>query len=61
LKEKTMVGKTLQSSQMIDRLTETIKRKVEEVPVGFKWFVEGLLNSSRSFVGKEAPALYYYQ
>lgn len=56
-----MVGKTLQSSQMIDRLTETIKRKVEQVPVGFKWFVEGLLNSSRSFVGKEAPALYYYQ
>ena len=53
-KEKTMVGKTLVSSQMIDRVTAMLKRKVVEVPVGFKWFVEGLHNGSMGFVGEES-------
>ncbi len=53
-KEKTMVGKTLVSSQMIDRVTVKLNRKVVEVPVGFKWFVEGLQNGSMGFVGEES-------
>ena len=53
-KEKTMVGKTLVSSQMIDRVAAKINRKVVEVPVGFKWFVDGLLNGSMGFVGEES-------
>ncbi|MEO8961004.1 MAG: phosphoglucomutase (alpha-D-glucose-1,6-bisphosphate-dependent) [Ginsengibacter sp.] len=52
--EKAMVGKTLVSSQMIDRVTGKMKRKVLEVPVGFKWFVEGLHNGSLGFVGEES-------
>ncbi len=50
----TAVGKTLVSSQMIDRVAEKIKRKVIEVPVGFKWFVDGLLNATMGFVGEES-------
>lgn len=53
-KAETMVGKTLVSSQMIDRVTAMLKRKVVEVPVGFKWFVDGLLNGSMGFVGEES-------
>lgn len=53
-KEKTTVGKTLVSSQMIDRVAAKINRKVVEVPVGFKWFVDGLLNGSMGFVGEES-------
>jgi phosphoglucomutase len=48
------VGKTLVSSQMIDRVAAKIGRKVCEVPVGFKWFVEGLLDGSLGFVGEES-------
>ena len=48
------VGKTLVSSQMIDRVAAKLGRKVCEVPVGFKWFVEGLLDSSFGFVGEES-------
>jgi len=48
------VGKTLVSSQMIDRITANLGRKLYEVPVGFKWFVEGLLNSSLGFGGEES-------
>ncbi len=48
------VGKTLVSSQMIDRVTAKLGRKVCEVPVGFKWFVEGLLDGSLGFVGEES-------
>jgi phosphoglucomutase len=40
------VGKTLVSSQLIDRVTAKLGRKLYEVPVGFKWFVDGLLNGS---------------
>jgi phosphoglucomutase len=48
------VGKTLVSSQMIDRVTSKLDRKLYEVPVGFKWFVEGLFDSSLGFGGEES-------
>jgi phosphoglucomutase len=46
------VGKTVVSSQMIDRVAAKLKRKLYEVPVGFKWFVEGLLDGSLGFGGE---------
>jgi phosphoglucomutase len=49
-----MVGKTVVSSQMIDKVTAKLKRKLYEVPVGFKWFSEGLLNGSIGFCGEES-------
>jgi len=48
------VGKTVVSSQMIDRVTAKIGRKLYEVPVGFKWFVAGLLDGSLGFGGEES-------
>ncbi|MEZ5488761.1 MAG: phosphoglucomutase (alpha-D-glucose-1,6-bisphosphate-dependent) [Gammaproteobacteria bacterium] len=48
------VGKTLVSSQMIDRVTAKLGRKLYEVPVGFKWFVDGLLDGSLGFGGEES-------
>ena len=48
------VGKTIVSSQMIDRITAKLGRKLFEVPVGFKWFVDGLLEGSLGFVGEES-------
>ena len=48
------VGKTVVSSQMIDRITAKLGRKLYEVPVGFKWFVDGLLNGSLGFGGEES-------
>jgi phosphoglucomutase len=48
------VGKTIVSSQMIDRITAKLGRKLFEVPVGFKWFVDGLLDGSLGFVGEES-------
>jgi phosphoglucomutase len=48
------VGKTVVSSQMIDRVTAKLGRKLYEVPVGFKWFVDGLLDGSLGFVGEES-------
>jgi phosphoglucomutase len=48
------VGKTIVSSQMIDRITAKAGRKLYEVPVGFKWFVDGLLDGSLGFVGEES-------
>ncbi len=48
------VGKTLVSSQMIDRVSKKMGRTVYEVPVGFKWFVEGLLTGNLGFVGEES-------
>lgn len=50
----TAVGKTLVSSQMIDRVAGSVGRKVYEVPVGFKWFVDGLIDGSLGFVGEES-------
>ena len=52
--KNAQVGKTLVSSGMIDRVAGKLGRKVYEVPVGFKWFVDGLLNSSLAFVGEES-------
>jgi len=48
------VGKTVVSSQMIDRVTAKVGRKLCEVPVGFKWFVDGLLDGSLGFGGEES-------
>ena len=48
------VGKTIVSSQMIDRITAKLGRKLFEVPVGFKWFVDGLLDGSLGFGGEES-------
>lgn len=48
------VGKTVVSSQMIDRVTKKLDRKLYEVPVGFKWFVDGLLDSTLGFCGEES-------
>ena len=48
------VGKTLVSSSMIDRVAEGLGRRLVEVPVGFKWFVPGLLDGSIGFGGEES-------
>jgi phosphoglucomutase len=48
------VGKTLVSSAMIDRVVSALGRRVYEVPVGFKWFVPGLLTASCCFGGEES-------
>jgi phosphoglucomutase len=48
------VGKTLVSSSMIDRVAARLGRKLEEVPVGFKYFVDGLLGGSYGFGGEES-------
>ncbi|MDO8653556.1 MAG: phosphoglucomutase (alpha-D-glucose-1,6-bisphosphate-dependent) [Undibacterium sp.] len=48
------VGKTLVSSQMIDRVCARLERKLYEVPVGFKWFADGLYNGSLGFCGEES-------
>jgi phosphoglucomutase len=48
------IGKTVVSSQMIDRVAAKLKRRLFEVPVGFKWFVDGLLDGSLGFVGEES-------
>jgi len=53
-RREAAVGKTVVSSQMIDRVTAKLGRKVYEVPVGFKWFVDGLLDGSLGFGGEES-------
>jgi phosphoglucomutase len=53
-REEAAVGKTVVSSQMIDRVTAKLGRKLYEVPVGFKWFVDGLLDGSLGFGGEES-------
>jgi phosphoglucomutase len=50
----TGVGKTLVSSSMIDRVCDDLGRRLVEVPVGFKWFVDGLLDGSLGFGGEES-------
>jgi phosphoglucomutase len=50
----TAVGKTAVSSSMIDRVAARLGRKLYEVPVGFKWFVPGLIDGSLGFVGEES-------
>jgi phosphoglucomutase len=51
---QAMVGKTLVSSSMIDRVVESLGRRLCEVPVGFKWFVAGLFDGSCCFGGEES-------
>jgi phosphoglucomutase len=51
------VGKTLVSSSLIDRVTASLGRPLYEVPVGFKWFVDGLLDGSVGFGGEESAGL----
>lgn len=53
-KKDAVVGKTLVSSQMIDLVVESLDKKVAEVPVGFKWFVPGLIDGSYGFGGEES-------
>jgi phosphoglucomutase len=48
------IGKTLVSSSMIDRVARSLNRTLAEVPVGFKWFVDGLIDGSFGFGGEES-------
>lgn len=52
--KEVAVGKTVVSSSMIDRVSKQLKRRLYEVPVGFKWFVEGLLGGRLGFGGEES-------
>ncbi len=51
---QSTVGKTIVSSGLIDRVTAKLGRRLYEVPVGFKWFVDGLLEGSLGFAGEES-------
>jgi phosphoglucomutase len=53
-RKEVAVGKTLVSSSMIDRVVKTLGRDLREVPVGFKWFVPGLVDGSYCFGGEES-------
>ncbi|MCU1413981.1 MAG: alpha-D-glucose phosphate-specific phosphoglucomutase [Microbacteriaceae bacterium] len=53
-RENAAVGKTLVSSSMIDLVSESLGRRLWEVPVGFKWFVPGLVDGSVAFGGEES-------
>jgi len=53
-REYVAVGKTVVSSSMIDRVSARLQRRLYEVPVGFKWFVEGLLDGRLGFAGEES-------
>jgi phosphoglucomutase len=52
--KNVMVGKTVVSSSMIDRVSARLQRPIYEVPVGFKWFVDGLLAGHLGFAGEES-------
>ncbi len=52
--DEVAIGKTLVSSSVIDRVAEALGRRVLEVPVGFKWFVPGLLDGTVGFAGEES-------
>ncbi len=52
--DRAVVGKTLVSSSMIDRVVRSLGRRLNEVPVGFKWFVPGLFDGSCCFGGEES-------
>ncbi len=53
-KKDAAIGKTLVSSSMIDRVADGLGRQLQEVPVGFKWFVNGLVDGSYGFGGEES-------
>jgi len=52
--EEARIGKTLVSSSMIDRVAASVGKRLVEVPVGFKWFVDGLVDGSFGFGGEES-------
>lgn len=52
--EKSQIGKTLVSSSLIDRVANLIDKPLSEVPVGFKWFVDGLQDATYAFAGEES-------
>src|SRR5262249_16618542 len=60
-KAGTGIGKTAVSSQMIDRVGTKLGRRVYEVPVGFKWFVNGLVDGSLGFGGEESAGATFLQ
>jgi phosphoglucomutase len=53
-KSDLLIGKTLVSSSMIDKVAQGLNRRIFEVPVGFKWFVAGLLDNTIAFGGEES-------
>jgi phosphoglucomutase len=53
-RKDAQIGKTLVSSSMIDRVAKSLGRTLNEVPVGFKWFVDGLVDGSFGFGGEES-------
>ncbi len=53
-RDDAVIGKTLVSSSMIDRVAAALGRELDEVPVGFKWFVDGLLDGSYGLGGEES-------
>jgi phosphoglucomutase len=55
------VGKTVVTSSMLDRVAVRLRRRVVEVPVGFKWFVDGLLDGSLGFGGEESAGASFLQ
>lgn len=55
------IGKTLVSSSLIDRVVRSLQREVYEVPVGFKWFADGLLKGELSFGGEESAGASFLQ
>jgi phosphoglucomutase len=55
--KEAAVGKTVVSSRMIDHVTAKMGRKLYETPVGFKWFVDGLLDGSLGFGGEESAGV----
>jgi phosphoglucomutase len=60
-KQEVAVGKTVVSSGMIDRVCKQLQRRLYEVPVGFKWFVEGLLSGWLGFGGEESAGASFLQ
>ena len=57
--KNSLVGKTLVSSSIIDKVVDSVGRGLYEVPVGFKWFVEGLLSGKLGFGGEESAGASY--
>ena len=55
------IGKTLVSSSMIDRVANSLDKPLAEMPVGFKWFVDGLSNSEIGFAGEESAGGIFLQ
>ncbi|OWK35572.1 phosphoglucomutase (alpha-D-glucose-1,6-bisphosphate-dependent) [Fimbriiglobus ruber] len=60
-REQAAVGKTLVSSGMIDRVVKDVNRRLLEVPVGFKWFAQGLFEGSLCFGGEESAGASFSQ